>query len=77
MPTAARTRSGRSAAVGTASSPGNIASFTGAAITSQSSWVARLRSEVEGLLDRGRGAAAITRFPVGIGMPRPFAVLLA
>lgn len=37
---------------------------------------ARLRTEVEGLLERGLGAAAIKHFLIGIGMPRMFARLL-
>lgn len=37
---------------------------------------AQLCAEVEGLLDGGRGAVAIKRFLIGIGMPKAFARLL-
>lgn len=37
---------------------------------------ATLRRSVEGLLDRGRNAAAMRRFLSGIGMPRAFVALL-
>ncbi|MEO7267872.1 MAG: alpha/beta hydrolase [Knoellia sp.] len=37
---------------------------------------AMLRQSVEGLLDRGRNAAAMRRFLSGIGMPRAFVALL-
>lgn len=37
---------------------------------------AELREEIDDLLDRGRGSVAVTRFLVGIGMPKMFARML-
>ncbi len=47
-----------------------------AADESEAAEYAHLRAEVDGLLDAGRGATAVRRFLVGIGMPRLFTRLL-